>query len=62
MMESKYELGVDLVPSDCNCREVTRAAVHTELSRILASRTQDMSYLLEKNMDAIMAAAMKGRE
>ena len=78
MPERKYELGVDLVPSDslldrlsfddlilavhCNCREVTRAAVHAELSRMLAIRKQDMSYLLEKNMDAIMAAAMKGRE
>lgn len=78
MPERKYELGVDLVPSDslldglsfddlilavhCNCREVTRAEVHAELSRMLAIRKQDMSYLLEKNMDAIMAAAMKGRE
>lgn len=78
VMESKYELGVDLVSSDslldgltfddlilaihCNCREVTRAAVHAELSRILASRKQDMNFLLEKNMDAIIAAAKKGRE
>lgn len=77
MMESKYELGVDLVPSDslldgltfadlilavhCNCREVTPAAVHAELCQILASRKQDMDYLLEKNMDAIMATAMEGR-
>ena len=65
MPESKFELGVDLIPSDslldgltfddlilavhCNCREVTRAAVHAELSRMLAIRKQDMSYLLEKN-------------
>jgi len=78
MPESKYELGVGLVPSDslldgltfddlilavhCNCREVTRAAVHAELSQMLASRKQDMSFLLEKNMDAIIAAAEKGRE
>ena len=78
MPERKYELGVDLVPSDslldgltfadlilavhCNCREVTRAAVHAELSRMLASRKQDMNFLLEKNMDAIIAAAKKGRE
>ena len=77
MPESKFELGVDLIPSDsldgltfddlilavhCNCREVTRAAVHAELSRMLASRKQDMNFLLEKNMDAIIAAAKKGRE
>ena len=76
--ENKYELGVDLGPSDslldgltfadlilavhCNCREVTRAAVHAELSNILESRKQDMDFLLAKNMDAIIAAAMKGRE
>ena len=68
MPESKFELGVDLIPSDslldgltfddlilavhCNCREVTRAAVHAELSRMLASRKQDMNFLLEKFMDA----------
>lgn len=78
MMESKYELGVDLVPSDslldgltfddlilavhCNCRKVTRTAVRAELSQMLASRKQDTDYLLEKNIDAIMALAMKGRE
>jgi len=77
MTESKYELGVDLVPSDslldgltfadlilavhCNCREVTREAVHAELKQILENRKQDMDFLLEKNMDAIIAAAMEGR-
>ena len=74
MPENKYELGVDLVPSDSlldgltfadlilAVREVTRAAVHAELSNILESRKQDMDFLLAKNMDAIIAAAMKGRE
>ena len=78
MPESKFELGVDLITSDslldgvtfddlilavhCNCQTITRAAVHTELNRILATRKQDMNYLLEKNMDAIIAEAMKGRE
>ncbi len=46
----------------CNCRVVTRAAVHAELNHMLASRRQDMNFLLEKNMDAIIAAALKGRE
>jgi hypothetical protein len=32
------------------------------LSEILAGRKQDMMFLLENNMEAIMAAAMKGRE
>ena len=50
MPESKFELGVDLIPSD------------SLLSRMLASRKQDMNFLLEKNMDAIIAAAKKGRE
>lgn len=77
MPEREYKLGVDLSASDglldgltfddlitavrCNCREVTRAAVHAELSQMMASRKQDMNYLLEKNMDAIIAAAKEGR-
>ena len=32
-----------------------------ELNRILTTRRQDMMFLLEKNMDAIMAEARKGR-
>lgn len=75
--ENRYELGVDLIPSDslldgvtfddlilavhCNSREITRAAVHAELGRILEGRRQDMNFLMEKNMDAIIAAAKKGR-
>ena len=77
MPERKYVLGADLLPSDslldgltfddlitavrCNCREATRAAIHAELSQMLASRKQDMNFLLEKNMDAIIAAAKEGR-
>jgi len=76
-MESSWTLGDDLATYDnlldgvtfddlilavhCNCRVVTRAAVHAELNHILASRKQDMNFLLEKNMDAIIAAALKGR-
>ena len=78
MPENKYELGVDLVPSDslldgltfadlilavhCNCQEVTQVAVRAELRNILESRKQDMDFLLAKNMGAIIAAAMEGRE
>ncbi len=77
-METKWTLGDDLAPYDnlldgvtfddlilavhCNCQVVTRAAVRAELNNILAGRKQDMNFLLEKNMDAIIAAAMKGRE
>ena len=45
----------------CNCRTINRAAVQMELNRILTTRRQDMMFLLEKNMDAIMAEARKGR-
>lgn len=76
-MESEWKLGVDLSAQDnlldgvtfddlilavhCNCRVINRAAVHAELNHIIASRRQDMMYLLEKNMDAIMEAAKVGR-
>jgi hypothetical protein len=77
-MERSWTLGDDLITSDnlldgvkfddlilavhCSSREVNRASVHAELSEILAGRKQDMMFLLENNMEAIMAAAMKGRE
>lgn len=78
MPEREWKLGVDLSTYDslldgltfddlilavhCNCPEITRAAVHATLNEMLASRRQDMMYLLEKNMDAIIAEAKKGRE
>lgn len=77
MPDREWKLGVDLSTSDnlldgltfdeliltvhCNCREITSAAVRAELNEILASRRQDMMYLLEKNMEAIIEAAKKGR-
>lgn len=77
-MERSWTLGDDLITSDnlldgvtfddlilavhCSSREVNRASVHAELSEILAGRKQDMMFLLENNMEAIMAAAMKGRD
>ena len=45
----------------CNCRVITPEAARSELKEILESREQDMMCLLEKNMDAIMAEARKGR-
>lgn len=78
MPEREWRLGEDLVTSDnlldgltfddlilavhCNCPVINRTAVYRELSEMLASRKQDMMYLLEKNIDTIMAEARKGRE
>lgn len=76
-MEREWMLGEDLAKSDnlldgitfdelilqvhCNCREITPQAVRNELKKTLMSRLEDMDYLLERNVDAIMAEAMKGR-
>lgn len=78
MPDRKWKLGEDLSTCDnlldgmtfddlilavhCNCRDITPAAVRKELMEIFASRKQDMIYLLEMNMDEIMAEARKGRE
>ena len=77
MQDREWTLGKDLVTSDslldgltfddlilavhCNCRTIDRVAVQMELNKILATRRQDMMFLLEKNMDQIMAEARKGR-
>lgn len=77
-MEREWKLGQDLSTHDslldgltfddlilavhCNCRKVTPAAVRRELKVMKESRLQDMDFLLEKNMDAIIVAATKGRE
>lgn len=77
-MEREWKLGEDLFGEDslldgltfddlilavhCNCRTVTPAGVRKQLREILTGRLQDMNYLLENNMDAIMSAAMEGRE
>ena len=77
-MEREWKLGVDLSTKDglldgltfddlilavhCNCRTVTPAGVRKQLREILEGRLQDMNFLMENNMDPIMAAAMEGRE
>ena len=77
MPDRKWKLGEDLSTCDnlldgmtfddlilavhCNCRDITPNAVRKELMEILSSRKQDMIYLLEINMDEIMAEARKGR-
>ena len=78
MSDRAWKLGEDLVTSDNlldgltfddlilavhhNCRIITPEAVRAELDEILAGRKQDMMFLLERNMDAIMIEAGKGRE
>lgn len=78
MPEREWKLGEDLVTSDSlldgltfddlilavhhNSRVITPEAVRKELREMLDGRKQDMMFLLEKNMDAIMAEARKGRE
>ena len=77
-MEREWKMGQDLSTHDslldgltfddlilavhCSCRKVTPEAVRRELKEMMESRLQDMDFLLEKNMDAIIAAAMEGRE
>ena len=77
MPEREWKLGEDLVTSDNlldgltfddlilavhhNSRVITPEAVRKELREMLEGRKQDMMFLLEKNMDAIMAEARKGR-
>lgn len=76
-MEREWLLGEDLALEDnlldpisfqdlvlqvhCNCRKITPMAVEKELRETLNSRFADMQYLLERNIDRIMAEAMKGR-
>lgn len=78
MPERAWKLGDDLVTSDnlldsitfdeliltvrCNCKYLTPAMVWNELRQILAIRKQDMECLLERNMEAIIEEARKGRE
>lgn len=78
MPERQWKLGDDLSACDslldgltfddlilavhCNCRSITPAAVRSELKEMLASRKQDLEFLLERNMEEIMAEARKGRE
>lgn len=78
MSDREWKLGGDLITTDNlldgvtfddlilavhhNCRVITPQAVRRELKDILDGRRQDMDYLLEKNMAAIVKAARKGRE
>lgn len=76
--ERKWKLGDDLDRSDslldgitfddlilavhCNCRVITPEAVRKEFEDFLELRMIDTRYLLESNMNEIIAEAKKGRE
>lgn len=75
--DRKWRLGEDLSEGDnlldnvtfeelittvhCNCQEINEKSVREEFKRILEIREQDMNFLLNKNMAAIIAAAKEGR-
>lgn len=76
-MERNWKLNDDLITSDslldgitfddvilavhCNCRHITSDAVRRTAKEILDGRMQDYRYLLENNIEEIMAEARKGR-
>lgn len=76
--ERKWKLGDDLNGSDnlldgitfgdlilavhCNCRVITPEATRKEFEDFLELRMADTRYLLENNMNEIIAEAKKGRE
>ena len=76
-MENKYKLGDDLITKDslfdgvtfddlilavhCNCKDITPNAVRREWKRILDQRLTDTKFLIENNMEEIIAKAMEGR-
>ena len=77
-MYREWKLGVDLDTYDClldsvtfhnlilvvhcNCREITPDAVRKEWKEILEERLADARFLLDNNIDKIIAEAKKGRE
>ena len=77
MAEKHWKLGEDLFREDnlldpvtfddlilavhCNCREITPEAVLAEARQIIEYRMQDYRFLLQKNIEEIMAEAKKGR-
>ena len=50
-----------IVTAHCNCKELTPEAVRKECKEIFLSKIEDAKELLERNLDAIVAEAKKGR-
>lgn len=51
-----------ILAAHCNCREITPAAIIQEFKDLLEIRMTDAEFLLENNIDEIIAEAKKGRE
>lgn len=70
---SAWKLGEDMIPSDtildsvtfddlilavkCNCECITPSAVIVQATQIINQRLEDWKYLIENNMDEIIALA-----
>lgn len=50
-----------IVAMHCNHQDISWVTIMNTINEILYSRKEDMIFLLEKNLDAIMAEARKGR-
>lgn len=46
----------------CNCRKINEKAVRQEVKELVLLRMEDMTELLDQNIDVIIKEAMKGRE
>ena len=70
---SRWKLGKDMIPSDtildpvtfddlilalkCNCEHITPDAVIVQATEIINQRLEDWKYLIENNIDEIIALA-----
>lgn len=70
---SDWKLGKDMIPSDtildpvtfddlilalkCNCEHITPDAVIVQATEIINQRLEDVKYLIENNIDEIIALA-----
>ena len=70
---SRWKLGKDMIPSDtildpvtfddlilalkCNCEHITPDAVIVQATEIINQRLEDWKYLIENNIDEIIARA-----
>ena len=70
---SRWKLGKDMIPSDtildpvtfddlilaltCNCKCITKGAVIAQATAIISQRLEDWKYLIENNIDEIIALA-----
>ncbi len=77
MEDHKWKLGDDLSGEDnlldpvtfeslilsvhCGCQVIDRKSVKKTMDEIIEDRLADARFLLERNMEAIIKAAMKGR-